>query len=126
VARALLPANLSLSDLNGVSFILISRENASHALLVFGLACGYRCSSLAACIGIPNRLSSSELMKKTSALILLIFFSLSLPAAEPKWDPLPLALSNNVLAAAKVDKHLYLYSFMGIGDKRRSPTAPSP
>jgi N-acetylneuraminic acid mutarotase len=57
-------------------------------------------------------------MKKTAALIFLIFFSLSLPAAEPKWDPLPLALSNNVVAAAKVDKHLYLYSFMGIGDKK--------
>jgi len=57
-------------------------------------------------------------MKKISALIFLILLSLALPAAEQKWDPLPVALSNNVAAAAKVDKRLFLYSFMGIGEKK--------
>jgi N-acetylneuraminic acid mutarotase len=57
-------------------------------------------------------------MKKTSALILVILFSLALPADEHEWDPLPLALSNNVVAAAKVGKRLFFYSFMGIGEKK--------
>jgi len=57
-------------------------------------------------------------MKKTSALMFLILFSLALPAAEHKWDRLPLAISNHVVAAAKVDKRLFLYSFMGIGEKK--------
>src|SRR5438105_13844334 len=57
-------------------------------------------------------------MKKTSALMFLILFSLALPAAEHKWDRLPLSISNNVAAAAKVDKRLFLYSFMGIGEQK--------
>jgi Kelch motif protein len=57
-------------------------------------------------------------MKNTFALVCLILFALAMTGAEHKWDPLPLALSNNAVAAAKVDKHLFIYSFMGIGEKK--------
>jgi Kelch motif protein len=57
-------------------------------------------------------------MNKTSALLFLMLFSLALPAAEHKWDPLPRALSSNVVAAAKIEKRLFFYSFMGIGENK--------
>ncbi len=57
-------------------------------------------------------------MRKIAAFVCLVLFALSVPAAERKWDPLPLALANNAVAAAKVDKQLLLFSFMGVGDKK--------
>jgi N-acetylneuraminic acid mutarotase len=57
-------------------------------------------------------------MKKLAVLFCITFFALALPAAEHKWDPLPLAVANNAVAMAKVDKRLYLFSFMGIGEKK--------
>jgi N-acetylneuraminic acid mutarotase len=66
-----------------------------------------------------NGSSSRKLMSKSLVVILLLTFLTSgVPAAEHKWDALPVALSNNAVAAAKVSKDLFLYSFMGIGEKK--------
>lgn len=57
-------------------------------------------------------------MKKSFTLLCLILAALATPAAQHTWDPLPLALSNSAVAAVKIEKHLFLYSFMGIGEKK--------
>ena len=57
-------------------------------------------------------------MRKITALTLVIVSVLVATAAEPKWEPLPLAVSNNAVAAVKVNGNLVLFSFMGIGEKK--------
>ena len=57
-------------------------------------------------------------MKKIIVLAGFILLTLLLPAAERTWEPLPVALSNNAVATAKVGHRLYLFSFMGIGAKK--------
>jgi hypothetical protein len=57
-------------------------------------------------------------MRKTAGLLCLVLIALSAPAAERTWDPLPIPLANNAVAAAKIDKNLFLFSFMGIGEKK--------
>ena len=39
-------------------------------------------------------------------------------AASRKWTALPLPLSNNAVAAAKVNKKLVVFSFMGVGAQK--------
>lgn len=55
---------------------------------------------------------------KTKLCILFLFLLIPAFAAERKMDPLPIAVSGNAVAAEKMDKTTYLYSFMGIGQKR--------
>ena len=57
-------------------------------------------------------------MKKLIVLLGVILLALALAAAERKWEALPIAVANNAVAAAKVDKQLFLFSFMGVGDKK--------
>jgi N-acetylneuraminic acid mutarotase len=57
-------------------------------------------------------------MKKLIVLLCVVLFALAAPGAERKWGPLPIAVANNAVAAAKVDKQLFLFSFMGVGDKK--------
>ncbi|SRR5579871_165974 len=53
-------------------------------------------------------------------LSVILFFVLSplLAAAQQKYDPLPVPLSNNAVARVHTGKHAYFYSFMGIGAKK--------
>ena len=39
-------------------------------------------------------------------------------AAQSRFDPLPVAVSNNAVAQVKAGKHSYIFSFMGIGAKK--------
>jgi len=57
-------------------------------------------------------------MRKILAVLCVIFFALLLPAAERTWEPLPVPLSNNAVATAKVGHRLYMFSFMGIGPRK--------
>jgi N-acetylneuraminic acid mutarotase len=59
-------------------------------------------------------------MKKCvlSIVSLLICAAWLFGAAEKSWDRLPLVVSNNAVASVKVDKHLFLFSFMGISAKK--------
>jgi N-acetylneuraminic acid mutarotase len=57
-------------------------------------------------------------MKISIAFLCLLLGSLSLPAAERTWEPLPIAVSGNTVAAQKISKTLFLFSFMGIGEKK--------
>src|SRR5690348_16829829 len=63
-----------------------------------------------------SRSSSSRRMKKTNFIFCLLLV-ISASGAERKIDPLPVAVSGNAVAAAKMEKTIYLYSFMGIGQK---------
>lgn len=56
--------------------------------------------------------------KRVIAIFCLIFFGSVSPAAERKLEPLPVAVSWNAVSAQKVEKRLYLFSFMGIGEKK--------
>lgn len=51
------------------------------------------------------------------AIVLLLFLGQSI-AGDRKWTPLPLPLSNNAVAAAKVNRKLVFFSFMGIGAEK--------
>jgi hypothetical protein len=55
-------------------------------------------------------------MRKIAAFVILCV--LVATAAEPKWEQLPLAVSNNAVASVKVNGNLVLFSFMGIGEKK--------
>jgi N-acetylneuraminic acid mutarotase len=55
-------------------------------------------------------------MRKKFCLLWLLFL-ISAFAAERKFDPLPIALSGNAVAAGKTEKTTFAYSFMGIGQK---------
>lgn len=57
-------------------------------------------------------------MKKLILPFAFFFFIPVLHAAERKWTPLPVPLSNNAVAAAKVNKKLVVFSFMGIGPQK--------
>lgn len=57
-------------------------------------------------------------MRHTFAILLILLCAFSLPAAERKWDPMPYAIANNAVAMAKVDKQLFLFTFMGVGEKK--------
>jgi len=46
--------------------------------------------------------------------IFLILLAVFMTAAEKKWDRLPLVVSNNAVATVKINKHVFLFSFMGI------------
>ena len=55
-------------------------------------------------------------MKKLSGFLpLIILGGLLFAAAEPKFDPLPVPISNNASASVKSRGRLLLFSFMGIG-----------
>ena len=47
-----------------------------------------------------------------------LFLAGSALAAERKWEPLPLAVSGNAVASQKIGKKLFLFSFMGIGQRQ--------
>jgi N-acetylneuraminic acid mutarotase len=64
-----------------------------------------------------SRQSRRTLMKALLALSALLT-SPALFAAEHKPEPLPVALSNNAVAGVRVSKHLFIFSFMGIGAKK--------
>jgi N-acetylneuraminic acid mutarotase len=67
----------------------------------------------------PERLGQSLRRQAASRLSLALCLSASLLfAAEHKPEPLPVALSNNAVAAVKVSKHLFVFSFMGMGAKK--------
>lgn len=57
-------------------------------------------------------------MNKIIGPFCLLLLASALPAAERTWEPLPIAVSGNSVAAQKVGKALYLFSFMGIGEKK--------
>ena len=57
-------------------------------------------------------------MMRFIALLVPLIFALATQAAEPKWAPLPIPLSNNAVALARVNKRLVLFSFMGIGAQK--------
>src|SRR4029077_5715536 len=58
-------------------------------------------------------------MKKSFGFILLILLGGFLFAADqPKFEPLPVPLSNNAVASVKSRGSLLLYSMMGIGPKK--------
>jgi N-acetylneuraminic acid mutarotase len=58
-------------------------------------------------------------MKKCLGFILLMLLGGSLSAADqPKFEPLPVPLSNNAVASVKSRGSLLLYSLMGIGPKK--------
>src|SRR6266853_1906683 len=58
-------------------------------------------------------------MKKSFGFILLILLGGFLFAADqPKFEPLPVPLSNNAVASVKSRGSLLLYSVMGIGPKK--------
>ena len=59
-------------------------------------------------------------MKKFFGLILLIACAglLFRPSAHPKYEPLPVPISNNAVASVKSRGSLLLYSMMGIGPKK--------
>ena len=57
-------------------------------------------------------------MKKLIVPVAFLFLIPGFHAAERKWTPLPAPLSNNAVAAAKVDKKLVVFSFMGIGPQK--------
>jgi Kelch motif len=59
-------------------------------------------------------------MKKRALSIVtfLMFAAWMVGAAEKKWDRLPVVVSNNAVASVKVNKHLFLFSFMGISAKK--------
>jgi N-acetylneuraminic acid mutarotase len=57
-------------------------------------------------------------MKKFIILLLFLFLISGLQAAERKWSPLPVPLSNNAVASAKINKNLVVFSFMGIGAQK--------
>ena len=54
-------------------------------------------------------------MKKILCIVCLLLIPAL--AAERKWDPLPIAVSGNAVAAGKIEKTTYLYTFMGVGQK---------
>src|SRR3569832_1788405 len=57
-------------------------------------------------------------MKRFGWLIVCLLFAIAAIAASRKWTALPLPLSNNAVAAAKVNKMLVVFSFMGIGAQK--------
>jgi N-acetylneuraminic acid mutarotase len=57
-------------------------------------------------------------MKRFGWLIVCLLFAITSIAASRKWTALPLPLSNNAVAAAKVNKKLVVFSFMGIGAQK--------
>src|SRR5947209_13857175 len=64
-------------------------------------------------------LFSKNPMRNFSALLsIILVLAFSVPAAEHKWDPMPYAIANNAVAAAKIDKQLLLFTFMGVGEKK--------
>jgi N-acetylneuraminic acid mutarotase len=58
-------------------------------------------------------------MKKCVGFVLLIFLGgLLFAADQPKFEPLPVPLSNNAVASVKSRGSLLLYSMMGMGPKK--------
>ncbi len=57
-------------------------------------------------------------MKRTLLIVALVLLGEASPAAEPKWEPLPAAVSNNAVAQLKFGEQLLLFSLMGIGPKK--------
>jgi hypothetical protein len=57
-------------------------------------------------------------MKKFLLIIFLLLLASQFITAERKWTSLPMPLSNNAVAAAKVNKKLVVFSFMGIGAEK--------
>ena len=57
-------------------------------------------------------------MRKIIPIIFVLLTALPLPSAERKWDPMPYAIANNAVASAKVDKQVFLFTFMGVGEKK--------
>ncbi|HMC74707.1 MAG TPA: hypothetical protein VKG87_10405, partial [Terriglobales bacterium] len=57
-------------------------------------------------------------MKKLLLIIFLLLLASQFITAERKWTSLPIPLSNNAVAAAKVNKKLVVFSFMGIGAEK--------
>ena len=57
-------------------------------------------------------------MKKLCLLVILLLILTQVIIAERKWTALPVPLSNNAVAAAKVNKKLVVFSFMGIGPEK--------
>jgi N-acetylneuraminic acid mutarotase len=58
-------------------------------------------------------------MKKLSpSFLLIILGGVLFAASQPKFDPLPVAVSNNAVASVKSRGRWLLFSFMGIGPKR--------
>jgi hypothetical protein len=57
-------------------------------------------------------------MKKFIFSAVFLLFIPGFHGAERKWTPLPVPLSNNAVAAAKVNKRLVVFSFMGIGAQK--------
>src|SRR5438045_523046 len=57
-------------------------------------------------------------MKKLLLIIFLLLLASQFITAERKWTSLPMPLSNNAVAAAKVNKKLVVFSFMGIGAEK--------
>lgn len=56
-------------------------------------------------------------MKTTLLVATLLLFVLS-AAAEEQYQPLPIPLTNNAVAAVRIDGQLLVYSFMGLGAKK--------
>lgn len=58
-------------------------------------------------------------MNKSASLVCVLALSgFLLGAAVPTLDPLPAPVSNNAIATMKVSRDLYIFSLMGIGEKR--------
>jgi N-acetylneuraminic acid mutarotase len=57
-------------------------------------------------------------MKTFPANVFILLLSAFSFAAEPKYQPLPMPLSNNAVASVKVKGSLLLLSFMGIGSRK--------
>lgn len=58
-------------------------------------------------------------MKRLGTLILLLAVAgLLLGAAETRFEPLPVAVSNNAVASLKFNGRIHIYSFMGIGSRK--------
>jgi len=55
-------------------------------------------------------------MKRLSALLAIVFFGgLLLAEPEPRFDPLPVPMSDSAIASVRVSGHVLLFSFMGLG-----------
>jgi len=57
-------------------------------------------------------------MNKVSRILIVLFFLPGVPTAFAQVEALPVPLSNNAVAGARLGKHEGLYSFMGIGAKK--------
>ena len=56
--------------------------------------------------------------KRAFLPFVLLFSCFMLAATAPELDPLPVAVSNNAVASMKAHGDLYIFSLMGIGEKR--------